>query len=239
MHRLRLGLRGWLVLALALLLAVNGVWQLSRARCLQLVGTVTCRVETERRVVALTFDDGPTPIGVATVLPLLEQYDATATFFLVGSEMERHPGLAERLLAAGHELGNHTWSHGRNIGHLPAYYRSEVGRTDMVLRAAGSQPVLFRPPYGKRLIGLPLAVEDADYRMITWDVEDNPIRFQDPQAYAADVLSRVQPGSIILIHPMYRNNQVGRDALPLVLAGLAQGGYEVVSVSQLLELEGK
>lgn len=239
MRRLHLGPRGWLVAALAILLALNGVWQLSRVRCWQLVGEVTCRVETERQIVALTFDDGPTPIGVTTVLPLLEQYDATATFFLVGREIERHPGLAERLLAAGHELGNHTWSHERNVGHLPAYYRSEVSRTDAALRAAGAQPVLFRPPFGKRLVGLPLAVEDAGYRMVTWDVADNPIRFSEPRAYADDILSQVRPGSIILIHPMYRNNQVGRDALPLVMAGLAQRGYQMVSVSQLLELEGK
>lgn len=228
----------WLAGALAIAVLGSGVlWQVAKARCLQLVGEVTCRVETSHKVVALTFDDGPTAEGVDAVLPQLARYQATATFFLIGRDMARNPGQAERLLAAGHELGNHTWSHKRNVGHLPGYYRSEVARADAALRAAGAAPRLFRPPFGKRLIGLPLAVEDAGYRMITWDVEDQPERFSDPRAYADDILARVRPGSIVLMHPMYHHAQAAREALPMVLEGLAAQGYTVVSVSQLLAME--
>mgnify|MGYP006193638525 CR=1 FL=1 len=100
--------------------------------------------------------------------------------------------------------------------------------------------VVFRHPtagtdYIKRLIGLPLEVERAGYRTIMWDVEDQPEKFTEPQAYANDILARVRPGSIILIHPMYRTNQVARDALPFVLDGLQKRGYEVVTISELLE----
>lgn len=98
---------------------------------------------------------------------------------------------------------------------------------------------LFRPPFGKRLIGLPLAVEGAGYLMVTWDVEDRPEQFSTASTFAQDILARVQPGSIILIHPMHRHNQVARDALPLVLEGLSRQGYRVVTVSQLMEMEGK
>lgn len=234
----RLLLKRKLVIAVILLavLGAFGLWRISKAHCLQLVGDVTCRVETTQKVVALSFDDGPTSEGVDAVLPVLERYDARATFFLIGEHMVRHPGQAERLLAAGHELGNHTWSHQRNIGHLPAFYRAEVEQADAELRRVGAEPTLFRPPFGKRLIGLPLAVEAAGYRMVTWDVEDNPERFADPSAFAQDILARVRPGSIILIHPMYRHSQTAREALPLVLAGLAKQGYQVVTVSELLEL---
>jgi peptidoglycan-N-acetylglucosamine deacetylase len=100
-----------------------------------------------------------------------------------------------------------------------------------------AKPTLFRPPFGKRLIGLPLAVERADYRMIMWDVEDNAEQYPDPKAYAADILARVKPGSIILMHPMYRHNQTARDALPLVLEGLKARGYRVVPVGELLALQ--
>lgn len=237
MRRLRLKRRTAALLALAAALAAFGLWRISKAHCLQLVGQVTCRVDTAHKVVAITFDDGPTPEGVDAVLPVLARYHARATFFLIGREMQRHPGQAERLLAAGHELGNHTWSHVRNVGHTPAFYRSEVARADALLRQAGADPRLFRPPFGKRLIGLPLAVEQAGYRMVTWDVEGRPEQFTNPAAYAQDILARVRPGSIILIHPMYRGNQVERDAIPLVLEGLAMRGYQVVSVSQLLEME--
>jgi peptidoglycan/xylan/chitin deacetylase (PgdA/CDA1 family) len=225
---------------LAILMAAGaGLWRISKAPCWQLVGEVTCRVETSEKIVALSFDDGPTPEGVEAVLPVLDAYGAKATFFLIGKHMQHYSGQAERLLAAGHELGNHSWSHVRNVGHWQSFYRKEIARTDTLLRQAGAKPTLFRPPFGKRLIGLPLEVERAGYRMLTWDIADQPEHFSDPASFAQDILKRVKPGSIILIHPMYRGNQTARDALPLVLEGLKQRGYRVVTVSQLLALEGE
>lgn len=75
--------------------------------------------------------------------------------------------------------------------------------------------------------------------MIIWDVEEQPEKFTEPRAFAQDILARVRPGSIILIHPMYRHNQVARDALPTVLDGLQAQGYEVVTVSELLKRAGR
>lgn len=211
--------------------------RLSKARCFQLVGEVTCRVDTAEKLVALTFDDGPTHEGVDAVLPILDRYGAKATFFLIGEHLERSPGQAERLLAAGHELGNHSFSHVRNIGHSRAFYADELARTSALLRAAGQEPRYFRPPFGRRLIGLPLEVERSGLRTVMWDVEDQPERFSDPAQFAEDILARVKPGSIILIHPMYRANATARAALPLVLEGLRLRGYRAVTVSELLERE--
>lgn len=231
---MRVKLVAGLVIAAVVIAAV--LFQISKARCFQLVGDVTCRVETDRKIVALSFDDGPTPEGVDAVLPVLDRFGAKATFFLIGDRIEKFPGQAERLLEAGHELGNHTYSHQRNLMKSREFYRNEVRRADDLLRAAGAQTKLFRPPFGKRLIGLPLEVEAAGYRTITWDVEDNPEMFEgDAAGYAQDILSRVEPGSIILIHPMYRHNQTARDALPLILSGLSESGYTIVTVGQLLE----
>ena len=225
-----------LLLAAVILLSVAvASWQLSKARCLQIVGELTCRVDTSSKIVALTFDDGPTPEGVDAVLRELEPRGIKATFFLIGNRMERFPGQAERLVSAGHELGNHTYSHKRNLGRAQSFYATEIAKTRALLKRAGSDTQLFRPPFGKRLIGLPLEVERAGYRTIMWDVEDQPEKFTEPQAYANDILARVRPGSIILIHPMYRTNQVARDALPFVLDGLQKRGYEVVTVSELLK----
>jgi len=235
----RVGMRSGIVIAaIVLIVSAALVWQLSKARCIQLVGEVTCRIETEARLVALTFDDGPTPEGVDAVLAELGPRGVSATFFLIGSRMEKFPGQAERLIAAGHELGNHTYSHQRNLGRSQEFYGTEIAKTRALLQRAGSNTKLFRPPFGKRLIGLPLEVERAGYRMIMWDVEDQPEKFTDPNAFAQDILARVRPGSIILIHPMYRHNQVARDALPIVLDGLRLQGYEVVTVSELLKRTG-
>ena len=236
----RLGIRIPIaVFAIILVISATALWQLSKARCLEMVGEVTCRIETDSKIVALTFDDGPTPEGVDAVLAELGPRGITATFFLIGNRMEKFPGQAERLIAAGHELGNHTYSHQRNLGRPQEFYAAEIAKTRTLLQRAGSDTKLFRPPFGKRLIGLPLEVERAGYRMIMWDVEEQPEKSTEPRGFAQDILARVRPGSIILIHPMYRHNQVARDALPIVLDGLQAQGYEVVTVSELLKRAGK
>ena len=229
-----------LVIGLVVIALIAGIggWRISKSRCYQLVGELVCRVETSDKIVALSFDDGPTPEGVDAGLETLESRKIKATFFLIGGRIEKWPGHAKRLVTAGHELGNHSYSHTRMIGKWPSDYDIEIARTDRLLRAEGVvTPTLFRPPFGKRLIGLPMAVERAGYRMIMWDVEDNAEQYPDPKAYAADILARVKPGSIILIHPMYRHNQTARDGLPLVLDGLTAGGYRVVPVGELLALQ--
>lgn len=232
--------RRWFWIAAALLIASGTglfLWRASKAECWGLVGEVVCRVDIEQPVVALSFDDGPTPEGVEIALSELERHNLRATFFLIGDRMERWPGQAERLAAAGMELGNHSFSHKRMIGGSEALYDQEIARTEALLRAAGAPPSrLFRPPFGKRLIGLPRSVERAGLRLVMWDVADDVAHHPTPQAYANDIVSRARPGSIILIHPMYRTNAVERSALPLVLDGLARRGFRIVTVGELLHL---
>lgn len=225
---------GLVAMALALV-AAGGLWRASKARCFALAGEVVCRVETTRKIVALSFDDGPTPEGVEEVLRELEPRGIRATFFLIGKHIERHPEAAARLTAAGMELGNHSFSHRRMIFRTAGTYDAEIARTDALLRAAGARrPSLLRPPFGKRLWGFPLAAERAGYGVVMWDVEDDAEAHPDPRDYARDILERVRPGSIILIHPMYRHSTTARRALPLILDGLAARGYRVTTVSDLL-----
>lgn len=230
--------RLWLVVGLCLLATSFFLWRASKATCWGLVGEVVCRVETDQRVVALSFDDGPTPEGVNYVLAQLQQRDLHATFFLIGNRMERWPGQARRLAAAGMEIGNHSFSHRRMIGRSEAHYDQEIARTEGLLRREAVPPSgLFRPPFGRRLVGLTRAVERAGLRLVMWDVADDLAHHPSAQDYADDILSRARPGSIILIHPMYRHNNVERDAIPLILDGLKSRGYRVVTVGQLLRLQ--
>ncbi len=236
----RLILAVTVLVIMVVLLTIFTLWRVSKAPCFQLVGEVTCRVETNRKIVALSFDDGPTPEGVDIVLSALEDRGIKATFFLIGNKMEKFPGQAERLVAAGHELGNHSYSHAPMLGKSAATYDRELKRTDVLLRTAGMEdPVLFRPPFGKRLIGLPLAASRAGYRTVTWDVADRAASNPEPKRYAHDIIERVRPGSIILIHPMYRHNVTERKAIPLILDGLIAKGYDIVPVGKLLELQKK
>jgi len=220
------------VVAVIALGFVVATWQVSRARCFALGGEVTCRVETQAPLVALTFDDGPTELGVDAVLPILERHGATATFFLVGDQVERRPDLARRLRAAGHEIASHGFTHQRMIGRSAGWYAGQLDRTEAALAGAGGSSRLFRPPYGKKLVGLPRAVERAGLRMVTWDVEEPAT--SDPAEYARQVVSQARPGSIIIMHPMFRGNATAREALPLILQGLQAKGLTAVSAGALI-----
>ncbi|HEX5181641.1 MAG TPA: polysaccharide deacetylase family protein [Allosphingosinicella sp.] len=221
---------------LVLLLLGYSLLRLADARCFALTGEAICHVETDAPVVALSLDDGPTPQGVATATAALRRAGAHATFFLIGSAVEQHPELVRQILADGNEVGNHSYSHVRMIGRPSAFYDAEIGRTDTALRRAGvAAPNLFRPPYAKKLIGLPRAVARHGYKMILWDVED-PRGARDPADYAARIVRQARPGSIVLMHLMYSHNGNARAALPLVLRGLQARGFKVVTVGELLKL---
>ena len=223
-----------LVVAAAMIALAALIFQISKARCFALAGEAICRVETTEKLVALSFDDGPTPQGVEWTTGILSPRGAHATFFLIGGELRGREALVQRILAGGHEVGNHSFSHVRMVGRSAAFYDREIARTDDLLRQSGvATPNLFRPPYGKKLIGLPEALGRHGYRMIMWDVED-PSGAATPRDYARRVIEEARPGSIILMHVMYKSNGVAREALPLVVDGLQARGFRVVTVGELL-----
>lgn len=225
------------VLVLVLLLAV---WKLSSSVQFQLFGELVHKVDTEQKLVALTFDDGPTPHYTTDILQLLELYQVKATFFVTGSETQRYMTQAKQIVAAGHQLGNHSWSHQRMLFMSLDEINREIEGTDQQIRAAGYQgEILFRPPYGKKLLLLPWYLAENNRVSIMWDIapetfdEDS----EDPQTMAAQVLEQVRPGSIVLLHLMYKNRDASRAALPLIIKGLKQKGYTMVRVSDLLAAE--
>jgi peptidoglycan/xylan/chitin deacetylase (PgdA/CDA1 family) len=228
--------------ALALLAALAGTYMLHRSRTFQLFGEIQSRVEPiTGPAVALTFDDGPTA-GADPLLDYLRANRVPATFFLTGSGTAEHPEVARRLVADGHELGNHTYSHRPMILRSPSFIRSEVERTDSLIRAAGhAGPIFFRPPYCKKLVGLPLYLRDTGRLTITFDVEpeSDPDVASDADRIVEHVLARARPGSIILLHPWYRANEPTRRAVPRIVEGLRARGFELLTVRELRERAGE
>ena len=222
------------IAALLVALAVAAaLYFVSRARCFALTGELVCRVETDKPMVALTLDDGPTEQGVTAALEALEARDARATFFLVGSHVAERPDLVGRIARDGHEIGNHSLTHKQMMGRSAAFYDREIAETHRLLVEAGAPPpALFRPPYGKKLWGLGRAAERHGYKMVMIDVEEPTT--SDPRAYAEQIVRDARPGSILLMHLMYRANGTARAALPLVIEGLQARGFKVVSVGELL-----
>lgn len=227
-----------LFLVLAALAAVLiGVHFFSKSRTTQLFGGIIARVETERPVVALTFDDGPSVRFTPDVLTILRERGVKATFFLTGKETEENLPQARMIVSEGHQLGNHSYTHSNMMFMGPARIREEIERTDAAIRAAGYEgEIMFRPPYGKKLLTLPWYLSRHDRATIMWDVEPEsfPDVAEDASALASHVIEQTRNGSIIIMHVMYRSREVSRQALPLIIDGLRQRGFEFVTVAQLL-----
>jgi peptidoglycan/xylan/chitin deacetylase (PgdA/CDA1 family) len=225
--------------AFFLLLAAAGIlFQISKSRTFQFFGEIVPRVETPERIVALTFDDGPTPEFTDTILAVLKEEDVKATFFLIGGELEKHLDDGKKIVAAGHEIGNHTYSHVRMILVTPSFVKDEIEKTDELIRAAGYQkPAHFRPPYGKKLFALPFYLAQANRKSITWDVEPEtfPEVAANTEAITKYVLDNSQNGSIILLHVMYDPQKKSLNAVKPIIEGLKQKGFRFVTVSELIE----
>ena len=228
-------MRRAIVIAVMILAAAIGTFALSKSRTFQLFGTIVQRVETQKKIVALTFDDGPDPAALEPILQSLN--GAKATFFLCGAQMQEHPEVAPRLIAAGEEIGNHTMHHDRLVFKRPSYIRSEVEGTDALIRAAGWRgPILFRAPYCKKLVYLPWYLAQHHSIHITFDVEPESSKTVEGHTdrIIDDVLTHARPGSIILLHPWYRNRGATRAAIRPIVDGLRAKGYQFVTVSELL-----
>lgn len=220
------------VAAALVLLAAWGGYELINARTFQLAGTLVHRVETTEKVVALTFDDGP---GEQTPEIIDALAGAPATFFVVGSELREHPEHAAALVRAGHQLGNHTYTHRRMVFVSEATVAAELEPTDALIRAAGQRgDIPFRPPTGKKLLTLPRYLAGRGTVTVMWDVEPDSGRTPTASQLVAEVREQVRPGSIVLLHPWYASGAETRAAIAGIVAGLRADGYRFVTVAELL-----
>ena len=210
-------------------------FRISRTRRLQLVGRIVTHVETRDSVIALTFDDGPAPAYADSLLAVLRSERARATFFVIGSELERYPEVGRRIVTDGHVLGNHTWSHPRMVGLSPARVRREVEDTDRQIRRAGGRgTIYFRAPYSHKLLLLPWYLHRTGRTNVSWNVEPDGVAESSAEGIVRQVLDEARPGSIILLHPWYPSRETTRQALPGIMRGLRARGYDLVTVPELL-----
>jgi peptidoglycan/xylan/chitin deacetylase (PgdA/CDA1 family) len=189
-----------------------------------------------RRVVALTFDDGPSSYTPA-ILAILRAERVPATFFLIGNQVRARADLVRRELAEGHMIGNHTWNHAVVAGG-GLFARGELTRTqDVIHEVAGFTPCLFRPPYGAVSHALAAVARSLGALTINWDVDPQDWHTPGTGAIEARVLRAVQPGSIVLMHDGggYRGQTVA--ALRPIIRTLRKRGYKFATVDELLGLK--
>ncbi|MFJ7697496.1 polysaccharide deacetylase family protein [Lysinibacillus fusiformis] len=211
-------------------------YKLMNARNYQLFGNITSHVETEDKVVALTFDDGPTK-NTDAILSLLDDYQVKATFFLIGKDIEEQPEEARKIAAAGHQIGNHTYSHKRMVLKSPAFIKHEIEKTDDLIADIGyTKSIVVRPPYGKKLIGFPYYLNKHLRETITWNLEPDTF-FTQADEKVRYVKENIQPGSIILMHPMYDSTGNELLAIEELLQALMDEGYTFVTIDELLTIK--
>ncbi len=215
-------------------------------RASQVFGRSVYRGPGRRRSIALSFDDGPNP----ATLPLLDYLEAEgirATFFQCGRNVRRSPEIARAVLAAGHEIGNHTFNHPRlcpRLGwplnlHSPAFIYEELRSTqEMLLSETGQRPTLFRAPYGMRWFGVGGAQQRLGLTGVMWTVIGHD--WEWPAGRIGDlVLSHAAPGGIVCLHD---GRDIQRDpdltemriALRRIVTTLKSQGYTFETVSDLM-----
>jgi len=181
--------------------------------------------------VYLTFDDGPTPLYTNQVLDLLARYGAKATFFVLGSSVDAHPEIAQRIVAEGHTLGNHTYYHEA----LPRETDEVVTQTlsattNAIARATGRTSSCMRPPYGSLDDRTLRLVEAQGMSVAMWEVDSDDWKLNDPYTIAAGVLRNTRLGHRVLFHDGPANRGPTVAALESVLAVLSERGVRFAAL---------
>lgn len=190
-------------------------------------------LEREKKI-AITFDDGP---GIFTleVLDLLKKYDVKATFFCIGKNIETHPEIVKQIVAEGHLVGNHSYSHSKFFDFYNAKkIRSEIQKTDLLLEKHTSKKInFFRPPYGVTTPSIRRALRLTGHKVIGWNIRSLDGGTKNKELIFNRIIKRVSPGGIVLLHDTASHSVL---VLEQFLQFLQQNNYKVISTEELLNL---
>lgn len=193
-------------------------------------------VDTDRNLVALTFDDGPNPPYTEQLLQTLEEKQVTATFFLIGQEVTAHPETARRILDGGHEIGGHSSDWKTLAFESPEEMEGKLQEMELAFTSVGiPNTTLFRPPGGFMLPWQRTMVLERGLTHVSANVVVSDWKQIDAETIRDRVLKKVHRGSIIALHDGGGDRSATLAAVPMIIDALREQGYEFVSVSELLE----
>lgn len=210
-----------------------------RGRSARLLGPSVWRGPAKRRAIALTFDDGPSE-STPQLLALLAQHRAKATFFVCGHHARRLPHIIRQAIREGHEIGNHTDTHEALYLRGTAFIQEQLARSQESIEiVAGVKPKLFRPTYGARWFGLREAQKNLGLTCVMWSAIARDWILDGPSV-AERLGRRTKPGAIMCLHDgrdLQHNPDIHStlQALELLLPRWVAAGYELVTVSELLQ----
>jgi len=225
---------GWLLLPSAIFLAfiIYG----SAVIQSNFHGQSYCHADTSEKEIALSFDDGPNREFTPKVLSTLAQYNAPATFFVIGKNIHGNESILKQIDAEGHCIGNHSYTHSFYVDFKSVQgFKDELNRTaDTVFNVIGKRMKFFRPPYGVTTPNLVRASNSLNYRIIGWTIRSFDTTADSAPAIARRIQTQIKPGTIILFHD---TSDKTVQALKQTLNFAKENGYKIVSVERLLNIQ--
>ncbi len=202
------------------------------------------RVKTDEKVVALTFDDGPSEIWTPQILDELKKENVKATFFMIGEHVKKYPEIVKRVAQEGHDIGNHTYDHHGIFYYKPEELYREIKDTEKIIKdVTGKTTVYFRPPKAWMTEDEKLQMVDLGYQTVLWTLNSKDWVTFDDKYIIRYLLKHVQPGDIILFHDsggVFGTEGGSRHetvkTIPRLIEKLKEKGYRCVTISELLEL---
>lgn len=213
----------------------------------QVFGKVYYKANSSEKVIALTFDDGPNEPYTSQILDILNHYGVKATFFVIGKNVELYPETAKRIVADGHALEDHSYTH--NANHALKNSCNDIKLAQATIhKIAGVVPHLYRPPHGRKSPWELNCVKKANMTVVTWSDSTNELHSKmifgkpSPEQVAKNVIRKAGPGKIILLHDGYgichncsmSDKSLTVKALPIIIENLQNQGYRFVTVPELL-----
>jgi len=196
---------------------------------------IVTRANTDQKVVALTFDDGPDPRYTPQVIEILREYKVPATFFVVGEDARLYPEIIAQEVKAGHEVENHSFTHPDLLRETDLTTSEEIlWCQQAVTDLTGRDPLYFRPPRGLYNLDILKLADVIGYRVVLWTVCLENQKAPTPRQMVERVMKRCVPGAIILAHDGRTDRSKSVQALPLLLQSLQEKGYRLVTLHELL-----
>lgn len=200
----------------------------------------TCFAAPPKKVIALTFDDGPYSPYTEEILNVLQQHNVKATFFVMGGRVKQNPELLKKVFAAGNVIGNHTYSHPNLAKISAAAVEKEIVKTNnLIYQTLHVTPILFRPPFGMSSAASNHVVAKLRMRKVTWNymVNDYNVNKTTANIIATNVIQHATPGAIITLHDGGGNREKTVQALSQIIPALEAKGYELVTVAEILNIQ--
>jgi len=195
-----------------------------------------CSLKTDKKIIALSFDDGPDAANTPAIMEILKENNVEAAFFCVGARVDENAVLLQRVYDAGHLIGNHTYSHHTWFDLFPAgKMLDDMHRMDQAMaRVIAKKPKLFRPPYGVTNPAISRAIGKGHYTPVGWSVRSYDTVIRDERRLLARVTRGLKPGAVFLFHDRC---PVTVAILPEFISYVKSKGFEIIRLDKMLNLQ--